>query len=55
MLMTKFVTYFLKNCALEKLKTFPNIDISVLLKPISTINKTYIYFPFPSKIATIFT
>jgi hypothetical protein len=55
MLMTEFVTYFLKNHALEKLKTSPNIDISVLPKPIRPINKTYIYFPFPPKLTTIFT
>jgi hypothetical protein len=55
MLMTKFVSFFLKNRALEKLKTSPNIDISVLHKPISPINKTYIYFPFPPKLTTIIT
>jgi hypothetical protein len=55
MLMTKFVVYFLKNHALKKLKTSFNIDICVLPKPISPINKTYIYFPFPSKLITIFT
>ncbi len=47
MLMIEFVIYFLKNHVLEKLKTFLNIDINVLPKPISPINKTYTYIPFP--------
>ncbi len=53
--MTKFVTFFLKIRALENLKTSPNIDISVLPKPTSPINKTYIYFPFYPKLTTIIT